>query len=136
MGVRILIAEDEHYIVESLRFLLSHAGYDVASVSDGASVLPAIRARHPDLLILDIMLPSMNGFDLLRRIRGTPETGALPVLVLTAKGQEADRRRMAELGADDYVTKPFANSDLVERVTRLLQRDTAHGAGGAAPQHA
>ena len=121
MARRILVAEDEPFIVESLVFLLSRAGHQVKAVSDGAGVLPAIAAFRPDLLILDIMLPISNGFDVLRRIRAAPRTQRLPVLVLTAKGQDADRSRMMELGVDDFVTKPFSNRDLMARVAKLIE---------------
>ena len=118
---RILIAEDEPYIVESLTFLLSREGHQVTAVGDGAAVLPAIASIKPDLLILDIMLPTSNGFEILSGIRSTAGLRNLPVLVLTAKGQDADRRRMTDLGVDDFVTKPFSNHDLIDRVARLLQ---------------
>jgi len=121
MGAFILIAEDEAYIVESLKFLLSHDGHDVETVADGAAVLPAIQKRRPDLLILDVMLPTTNGYDVLRLVRATKGLERLPVLVLTAKGQEADRRLMIDLGANDFVTKPFSNQDLVERINGLLR---------------
>ena len=120
MGARILIAEDEAYIVESLKFLLSHAGHEVETVADGGAVLPAIQKRRPDLLILDVMLPTTNGYDVLRLVRGTKGFETLPVLVLTAKGQEADRRLMIDLGANDFVTKPFSNQDLIDRVNGLV----------------
>lgn len=117
---RILVAEDEPYIVESLTFLLSREGHEVTAVGDGAAVLPAIASRKPDLLILDIMLPTSNGFEILSSIRRTDGMKSLPVLALSAKGQDADRKRMSDLGVDDYITKPFSNHDLVSRVTRLL----------------
>lgn len=117
---RILIAEDEPYIVESLTFLLSREGHEVSAVGDGAAVLPAITRLRPDLLILDIMLPTSNGFEILSSIRRTEDLKELPVLALSAKGQDADRKRMSDLGVDDYITKPFSNHDLVARVTRLL----------------
>ncbi|HEX6959060.1 MAG TPA: response regulator [Ferrovibrio sp.] len=120
MPGRILVAEDEPYIVEAITFLLCHKGYEVTAVEDGAAVIPAIANAKPDLLILDIMLPSANGFEVLSRIRSAQNLRALPVLALTAKGQEADRQRMTELGVDDFVTKPFSNRDLVSRVDRLL----------------
>jgi DNA-binding response OmpR family regulator len=129
MARRILVAEDEPFIVESLVFLLSRAGHQVTAVGDGAGVLPAIAAFRPDLLILDIMLPTSNGFDILRRIRATPRMQHLPVLALTAKGQEADRSRMMELGVDDFVTKPFSNRDLMARVGRLLDAAVQHRVG-------
>lgn len=118
---RILIAEDEPYIVESLTFLLSREGHQITAVGDGAAVMPAIASTRPDLLILDIMLPTSNGFEILTTIRRTAGLKALPVLVLTAKGQDADRRRMTDLGVDDFVTKPFSNHDLVSRVAQLLE---------------
>lgn len=120
-GARILIAEDEPFIVESLSFLLKREGYDVQAVDTGSQALAALQASAPDLLLLDIMLPETNGFDVLRRLRATETLSTLPVMVLTAKGQEADRKRMQELGADDFVTKPFSNRDLLERVASLLR---------------
>lgn len=122
MPQTVLIAEDESFIVESLTFLLNHAGYSVRAVDDGAAALDQMARDRPDLFILDIMIPTMNGFDVLRKMRATPGLADLPVLALTAKGQEADRRRMLDLGADDFVTKPFSNADLMERVARLLER--------------
>lgn len=126
MAKSVLIAEDEGFIVESLTFLLSRAGHEVRAVDDGAVALAEMTRRRPDLFILDIMIPTMNGFDVLRKLRATPGLEDVPVLALTAKGQDEDRRRMLALGADDFVTKPFSNRDLMERVERLLAR-----AGGA-----
>lgn len=116
----ILIAEDEPFIVESLTFLLERQGYAVESVRDGAVALARLSSDPPDLLILDTMIPSENGFDVLRQLRRMPHGGAVPVLVLTAKGQDSDRRQMMSLGADEFVTKPFSNQDLLARVGRLL----------------
>ena len=121
MRRRILIAEDEPYIVESLTFLLSREGHEVSAIGDGAAVLPAINRLKPDLLILDIMLPTSNGFEILSGIRRSDALKQLPVLVLSAKGQDADRKRMSDLGVDDFVTKPFSNHDLVSRVASLLK---------------
>lgn len=126
MAKSVLIAEDEPHIIESLTFLLRRAGHRVEAVRDGASAVEAAIARPPDLLVLDVMMPSLNGFDVLKRLRATPGLERLPVLALTAKGQDADRQRMLDLGADDFVTKPFSNRDLIERVDRLL-------ANGGAP---
>lgn len=120
MGTTILIAEDEPYIVESLNFLLSREGHRVLSVNDGAQVLETIQREKPDLLVLDVMLPTSNGFEILRQIRGKQELTDLPVLALTAKGQEADRKLMLDLGANEFVTKPFSNQDLVDRISSLL----------------
>lgn len=124
---RILIAEDEPFIVESLDFLLSREGYEVSAVSDGDLVCDAMQQLTPKLLILDIMLPSVNGFDILRRIRSLPEISDTPVLVLTAKGQETDRVRMQELGADGFMTKPFSNRILVDQVNKLTGQPVAGG---------
>ncbi len=122
MASRILIAEDEPFIVESLRFLLSHEGYDVQAVGDGEEALAAISRQLPDLLILDAMIPSTSGFEVLAKLRAAPGSKSLPVMVLTAKGQAADRQRMLDLGADDFVTKPYGNKDLVQRVQQLLKQ--------------
>ena len=133
MAKTVLIAEDEAYIVESLTFLLGRAGYEVKAVADGGEALDSLRGERPDLFILDIMMPTMNGFDVLRKLRGTPALEDLPVLVLTAKGQEADRRRMLDLGANDFVTKPYSNADLLARVRGLLGDENGDGNGGEAP---
>jgi len=122
MAKTVLVAEDEPHILESLTFLLKRAGYEVESVRDGAAAVEAAVAGRPDLVILDVMMPSLDGFEVLRRIRATPGLGRLPVLALTAKGQDADRRRMLDLGADEFVTKPFSNRELVARIDALLSR--------------
>ncbi len=122
MGARILIAEDEPFIVESLSFLLGHEGYEVHAVGDGEEALAEVARRPPDLLILDAMIPSASGFDVLARLRARPGSKSLPVMVLTAKGQAADRQRMMDLGADDFVTKPYGNKDLLQRVATLLKQ--------------
>jgi DNA-binding response OmpR family regulator len=120
MSRTVLIAEDEPFIVESLTFLLTKAGYRVESHANGTQALQAIVERRPDLVLLDVMLPGLNGFDVLRQVRATPGLQRLPVLALTAKGQEADRKRMLDLGADAFVTKPFSNKDLLTRIAALL----------------
>ena len=135
MAKTVLIAEDEPFIVESLTFLLTKAGYDVASCGEGNAALRAIVERKPDLLILDVMLPGINGFDLLRRLRDTPGLSRLPVMALTAKGQEADKLRMLELGADDFVTKPFSNKELMMRIEQLIGRRTSAQAVSVAPRN-
>lgn len=116
----ILIAEDEPFILESLCFLLERRGYTVVTAVDSADALRKIRGRRPALVVLDIMMPHFTGFDLLKILRADPAIAATKVLVLTAKGQDADRRLAMELGADRYITKPFANKDVVETVDRLL----------------
>lgn len=128
MTGRILIAEDEPFILESLTFLLKREGYHLSGVQNGSAVIDAVERERPDLLVLDAMLPGMDGFSILAGLRRG--SGAdLPVLVLTAKGQQADRRRMLELGANAFITKPFANRDVLETVAKLIgERDTARGA--------
>lgn len=126
MPGRILIAEDEPFIVESLTFLLGRQDYDTAAVGDGLSVMTSINKWRPHLLILDVMLPEMNGFDVLRHIRSQRVSANLPVIVLTAKGQDADRLRMLELGANAFITKPFSNADLLEQVACLFSDGAAN----------
>ncbi|MEQ9814963.1 MAG: response regulator [Azospirillaceae bacterium] len=120
MTKTVLVAEDEPYILESLRFLLGRAGYTVRAERNGLAAVDAVTADRPDLIVLDVMMPGLNGFEALQRIRQTPGLKDLPVLVLTAKGQAADRRRMEMLGATDLVTKPFSNKDLLERIELLI----------------
>jgi DNA-binding response OmpR family regulator len=121
MAQHILIVDDEPSIVISLQFLMEREGYEVTVAGDGEAALRAIEARPPDLVILDVMMPRLNGFDVCRRIRADPRWRAVRVLMLTAKGREVERARGLELGADAYVTKPFATRDLVAEIRRLLQ---------------
>ncbi len=116
---RILIVEDEPNIVESLRFILERAGFDVEIVSDGAESLRRLARQRFAAVVLDIMLPGMNGFDVLRAIRADTAIADLPVIVLTAKGQANDRRTAEAIGASAFITKPFSNSEVVERVREL-----------------
>lgn len=137
MTARILIAEDEPFILESLTFLLRREGYDLVTVQNGAQVIDTVRETVPQLLVLDAMLPGKDGFAILGELRAAAFGRHLPVLVLTAKGQQADRRRMMTLGADAFVTKPFSNRDLLERIARLLsgpagRATAAEGAGHGA----
>ena len=118
---RVLIAEDEPHIVESLRFILSREGYAVDDAPDGEAAWDSLDAAPPDVLILDVMLPRLNGFDLLRRLRADPRASALPVIMLTAKGQAQDRRTALDIGADAFITKPFSNRDVVEHVRRFVE---------------
>lgn len=119
VAANVLIAEDEPNLVESLTFILRREGCSVTAVFDGEAVMERLRAELPDVLILDVMLPKRNGFDILKLIKADPRLTALPVMVLTAKGQERDRKTAEQLGADAYVTKPFSNRDVVERIKRL-----------------
>ena len=125
MAVDILIAEDEPSILEALTFVLRRVGWSVRTVTDGEAVMGAVRREEPRVLVLDIMLPKRSGFDVLKQIRANATTSALPVLVLTAKGQQQDRQIAEELGADCFVTKPYANADVVAAVRNLLARPAA-----------
>lgn len=120
MAVDILIAEDEPSILEALTFVLRRAGWTVDTATDGEAAINAVRGAQPRVLVLDIMLPKRSGFEVLKQIRANAATRALPVLVLTAKGQQQDRKIAEELGADAFVTKPYANADVVEAVRALL----------------
>lgn len=125
MATDILIAEDEPSILEALSFVLQRAGWSVHSVTDGEAVMEAVLVTQPRVLVLDVMLPKRSGFDVLKQIRANPQTQNLPVLVLTAKGQQQDRRIAEELGADMFVTKPYSNADVVDAVRSLLDVPTA-----------
>lgn len=121
MKERILLAEDEPYIVESLGFVLGQAGYEVDSEEDGAAVVDRVRAARPKLVILDLMLPNRNGLQVLKDLKNDPELGHIPVLILTAKGQSHDRTAAEQLGADAFITKPFSNRDVLDRVATLAR---------------
>ncbi|WP_183310008.1 response regulator transcription factor [Devosia subaequoris] len=123
MAIDILIAEDEPSILESLDFILRRAGWSVESVTDGEAVLERVRRELPRILVLDIMLPKRSGFDVLKQLRSEEPTKILPVLILTAKGQQQDRRIAEELGADGFVTKPYSNAEVVGAVRQLLGDD-------------
>jgi DNA-binding response OmpR family regulator len=120
---KVLIAEDEANIVESLSYILRRANIDVDTASNGADALDRLRRSRFSALILDVMMPGMNGFDVLRAVRADPALVSLPVMVLTAKGQARDRRVAEEIGANAFITKPFSNAEVVESVRRLIGHD-------------
>ena len=120
MAVDILIAEDEPSILESLDFILRRAGWTISAVTDGDAALEAVRRLRPRMLVLDVMLPKRSGFEVLKQIRADVEIRTLPVLILTAKGQQQDRRIAEEFGADVFITKPYANAEVVGAVRQLL----------------
>lgn len=122
---RVLIAEDEPHIVESLRFILAREGLSISAAGDGETACREASETRPDLVILDVMLPRLNGFEVLRRLRADPGLTGLPVIMLTAKGQAQDRRTAEEIGADAFITKPFSNRDVVAQVLRLVGADPA-----------
>ncbi len=116
----ILIVEDEPSILSSLEFILRHAGWTTKSVTDGEAALLAVNAVAPRAVVLDVMLPKQSGFEVLKRLRMDSKTRDLPILILTAKGQQQDKRTAEGLGATDFVTKPYANTEVVEAVRHLL----------------
>lgn len=130
MGRHVLIAEDERNIIESLTFVLSREGYRVSHAMDGGEVLGRIHSDKPDALVLDLMLPKRSGFEILKDVRADVDLRGLPVLMLTAKGQSHDRKAAEDLGVDAFVTKPFANADVIAELARILQTGgRAHGTG-------
>ena len=131
MAHRVLIVEDEPDIRDLLVFHLEREGYQVAQSRSGAEALRLARATPPDLVLLDLMLPEMDGLEVCRRLRQDPATMALPIVMLTARGDEVDRVLGLELGADDYVVKPFSPRELVARIRAVLRR--ARPPAGAAP---
>lgn len=122
LRARILVIEDDKDIVELVRYNFEKDGYQVTACSDGATGLAQVRKCVPDLLVLDLMLPKLSGLEICKEIRRDDRLARLPILMLTARGDEADRVVGLELGADDYVTKPFSPRELVARVKALLRR--------------
>jgi DNA-binding response OmpR family regulator len=120
MAKRILIVDDEPNIVVSLEYLMRREGFETAVASDGETALAAVTKLPPDLLILDVMLPAMNGFEVCRRLRADPRLAGLKILMLTAKGRDTEVAKGLGLGADAYVTKPFSTKDLVVQIRQLL----------------
>ncbi len=121
MGDLVLIGENETNIIESLSFLLKRAGYDVAVAYNGREVLEKIREQAPGIVILDVMMPELNGFEVLEKLEEEQLLPKTKVLMLTAKGQEADKKKARELGADKYITKPFSNKEVIDCVGELLK---------------
>ena len=122
MARKILVVDDEALLVETIAYNLEQAGYRVVTAADGKSALEAARTEAPDLIILDIMLPEMDGLEVCRQLRRESSTATTPIVMLTAKGDEVDKVVGLEVGADDYVTKPFGRRELLARVRALLRR--------------
>ena len=121
----ILIVEDEGDIADLVKYHLEKAGLSARTVSDGRQALELIVREHPDLIILDLLLPGLEGLEVCRRLRGSSSTQDIPIIILTARVEEVDRIVGLELGADDYVIKPFSPRELVARVKAVLRRATA-----------
>jgi len=119
---RILVVEDSPDIADLVAHFLERAGHTVDRLATGTAVLARAVSNRPDLIVLDLMLPGMDGLVVCQELRGDTQTAAIPIIMLTARGEEADRIRGLELGADDYVTKPFSPKELVARVAALLRR--------------
>ncbi len=130
MAQRILVVDDDRQIVRLVQSYLEQASYTVLTAYDGTTALRMIRAEQPDLVVLDLMLPDMDGWTITRAVRADHGTAALPILMLTARVEDADRIVGLELGADDYVTKPFNPREVVARVRAILRR-----VKGIAPDH-
>jgi two-component system alkaline phosphatase synthesis response regulator PhoP len=122
---KVLVVEDESDIRELIRYNLAQEGFAVEEAADGAEAFERIARRSPDLVLLDLMLPRIPGLELCRRLRAQTQTARLPIIVLTAKGSEVDRVLGLEMGADDYIVKPFSPREVVARVKALLRRTNA-----------
>jgi DNA-binding response OmpR family regulator len=123
MSKRILIVDDEPNIVISLEFLMMREGHEVRVARDGEAGLAAVRTHRPDLVVLDVMMPKLDGFAVLEAVRSDPSLAATRVLMLTAKGREAEQKKGLALGADAYMSKPFSTRELVDKVKELLDQD-------------
>ncbi|MCE8014893.1 response regulator [Halomonas sp. MCCC 1A17488] len=120
---KVLVVDDEPNIVLSLEFLMQQAGFEVETAEDGEGALAKVEQYAPDLILLDISLPDISGFDVLEQLRQDDRHSRLPIIMLTAHGREVEREKGLALGADDYVTKPFSTQALVEKVKALLAED-------------
>ena len=134
MTARILVVEDEPDIQELIRFHLDQAGFQVETASDGSAGLHLLRRRRPNLLVLDLMLPDRSGTDICKEIRGDPDLKDLPIIMVTARSDEVDRLLGFELGADDYVAKPFSPRELTLRVRAVLRRAASAPESPDAPE--
>jgi len=118
----ILVVEDEEDILDIIRVTLTREGYRVTGVTSGEDALRSVLSRAPDLVLLDLMLPGISGLEVCRRIKGDPRTASIPVIMVTARGEETDIVTGLELGADDYIPKPFSNRVLVARIHAVIRR--------------
>jgi len=118
---KILIADDNENIRDALTYLLEDEGYELLLAKDGADTLRKVRELKPDILFLDIMMPEVNGYDVCRTIKNDPDLKSIYVIMLTAKGQVAEQERGKEVGADEYIVKPFSPMEILARVKNLLQ---------------
>jgi two-component system phosphate regulon response regulator PhoB len=119
---KILVVDDEEDILELVKFNLLKEGFSVITALTGEEAIKAVLREHPDLIILDLMLPGLNGYEVCRLLKNNPDTAAIPIVMLTAKDAEGDELRGWEMGADDYITKPFSNKILLARVKNILKK--------------
>ncbi|MCU7813068.1 MAG: response regulator [Candidatus Thiodiazotropha sp. (ex Notomyrtea botanica)] len=124
MAVEILVVDDEPNIVLSLEFLLKKEGYQVRTASNGEEALNVLKESKTDLVLLDVMMPRMDGYDVCQAVRADPELSSVGIIMLTARGRDIERDKGLALGADDYVTKPFATRELVDKVKSFLGDST------------
>ena len=122
---RILVVDDEIYIVHILDFSLGMEGYEVITALDGEQALEKLKTEKPDLIVLDIMMPKLDGYEVCKAIKSSPETRHIPVILLSAKGRNVDQKLGFDVGADDYITKPFSPRKLVERINAILGHGTS-----------
>ena len=120
----ILVIDDEKDLIELLSYNLGKEGYDVIAASDGQAGLDVVKKHRPDLVVLDVMMPGLDGLQVCQRLRADPRTGRVPIIMLTAKATETDRIVGLELGADDYVTKPFSPREVIARVKAVMRRSS------------
>ena len=122
-GFKVLVVDDEPFICRSLSFVLRRESYEVFEARDGEEAMALIRAERPDLIFLDVMMPKKNGFDVTREVKSDPDLSSIKIILLTAKGQDSDRATGKQAGADEYMTKPFSPTKLLERARFLLRGD-------------
>ncbi len=122
MGKHVLLIEDEPNIIEAISFILSRDGWNVDTHSNGHDAVGVVHDKAPDMIILDVMLPGKNGFEILRELRAAPQTADLPVLMLTARGQLKDREMAEKYGASQFMTKPFSNAEVLAAVRALVAK--------------
>ncbi len=120
MAKKVLLAEDEKNVILGVRTCLDAVGYDVEIVEDGDEALNSVRREHPDLILLDLLMPKVDGYEVLKELKGNDVTKDIPIIVLTAKAEEEDRQRAMDLGAEDYMTKPFKPQELWDLLKQYL----------------
>jgi two-component system, OmpR family, alkaline phosphatase synthesis response regulator PhoP len=120
MTKRVLVCDDEPYIVESVSYVVRKAGFEVETAEDGEEALASAKRTHPDLIFLDIMMPKMSGYEVCRRLKEDPATRGAYIVMLTARGQEEDERRALDMGADEFMTKPFSPRKMRAKLHEVL----------------